>query len=369
MVSAGLTSCKKTEETRPIRKDVVEAVFASGVLEANNTYNLTAQTDGYLVQVNFKEGDLVTQGSILAIVDNKDNKYNTESTSILYKIAENNLSPHAPALLQARNNVEVAKQNLELDSLQWVRYKRLLDTKSVAQIDFENIELKYKTSKANYSSAIENYKLQKQQAQQTYASNKALKEINTNNLINNEIRAVVSGKVYEKRKQRGDYVRKGDIVATIGDQNFLYAKVNVDESNIRKVRVGQEAVIQLNINKQKEYKAVVEEIYPDFDEVSQSFICKLVFIDSLDFKITGTQLQSNIITGFEKQAMLIPRNYLNFDGTVHIKGQKFPTKVVTNFVSTQWVHVISGLQDDVILVTDNLTENKSNPSEASSEFR
>jgi len=39
---------EKTEETTPIRKDVTETVFASGVLEANNTYSLTAQTDGYL---------------------------------------------------------------------------------------------------------------------------------------------------------------------------------------------------------------------------------------------------------------------------------------------------------------------------------
>ncbi len=364
IVVTALASCgKKTEETKPIRKDVTETVFASGILEADGTYNLTAQTDGYLVQINFKEGDLVKEGKVLAIVDNKESRYNTESTNALYNIAQSNLSPTAPALMQAKNNVAVAKHNLQQDSLQYVRYKKLLETNSVAQIDFENTELKYQTSRANYESAKESYKLQKQQAEQSVISNKALKEVNRTLFGNNEIRAIVSGKVYGKRKQKGDFVRKGDVIAVIGDANYLYAKINVDESNIGKIKLGQEAIIQLNTNQTKQYKAKVGEIYPAFDEASQSFYCKLVFTDSLDFKVSGTQLQSNIIVGFQKNALLIPRSYLNFDGTVQIKGEKQPTKVVTNFISTSWVQILSGITETTVLVTENLSANKLDTSE------
>jgi HlyD family secretion protein len=354
---------KKSEETKPIRKDVTETVFAPGVLEADGTYNLTAQTDGYLLQINFKEGDIVKEGSVLAVVDNKENKYNTESTTALYNIAQSNLSPNAPALMQAKNNVVVAKHNSQQDSLQLERYRKLLATKSIAQIDFENAELKYQTSLASYESSKESYKLQKQQAEQSLINNKALKEVNRVVFGNNEIRAVVRGRVYEKRKQKGDFVRKGDVIAVIGNADKLYAKINVDESNIGKIKLGQEALIQLNTNKEKLYKAIVGEIYPAFDEASQSFYCKLVFTDSLDFKISGTQLQSNITVGFQKNALLIPRNYLNFDGTVQIKGDKQPTKVVTNFVSTYWVQILSGITETTVLVTENISTNKLDTSE------
>jgi HlyD family secretion protein len=354
---------KKSEETKPIRKDVTETVFASGVLEADGTYNLTAQTDGYLLQINFKEGDIVKEGSVLAVVDNKENKYNTESTTALYNIAQSNLSPNAPALMQAKNNVAVAKHNLQQDSLQLERYRKLLATKSVAQIDFENAELKYQTSLASYESSKESYKLQKQQAEQSLINNKALKEVNRVVFGNNEIRAVVKGRVYEKRKRKGDFVRKGDVIAVIGNADNLYAKINVDESNIGKIKLGQEALIQLNTNKEKLYKAIVGEIYPAFDDASQSFYCKLVFTDSLDFKISGTQLQSNITVGFQKNALLIPRNYLNFDGTVQIKGEKQPTKVITNFVSTYWVQILSGITEATVLVTENISTNKLDTSE------
>jgi HlyD family secretion protein len=357
-------SCgKKSEETKPVRKDVTETVFASGVLEANGTYNLTAQTDGYVVQINFKEGDLVNQGNVLAVVDNKESKYNTESSSALYTIAQTNSSPTGPAILQAKNAVDIAAHNLQQDSLQLIRYKKLLETNSVALVDFENAQLKHQTSLANYRSAKEGYRLQKQQAEQSVISNKALKEVNRVLFGNNEIRAVVSGKVYEKRKQRGDFVRKGDVIAVIGDATFLYAKVNIDESNIGKVKLGQESLIQLNTNKEKLYKATVGEIYPSFDEASQSFYCKLIFSDSLDFKISGTQLQSNIIVGVQKNALLIPRNYLNFDGTVQVKGEKQPTKVVTNFVSTYWVQILSGITETTVLVTENISTNKLDTSE------
>ena len=365
-----LTACsKKNEETKPIRKDVTETVFAGGVLEANGTYKLTAQSEGYLTQVTFKDGDLVKVGDVLAVIDNKESKYNSESSTQLYKIAKGNLSPYAPALMQAKNAVAVANYNLQQDSLQLVRYKKLLETKSVALVEVENMELKYQTAVASYASAKESYKLQKQQAEQVVINNKAMKEVNDVMLGNNEIRAVVSGKVYEKRKQKGDYARKGDIIAVIGDANFLYAKVNIDESNISKVSIGQEAFIQLNTNKEKVYKATVGEIYPAFDEASQSFYCKLLFLDSLDFKISGTQLQSNIIVGIQQNALLIPRNYLNFDGTVQIKGASHSTKVVTNFVSTDWVQIVSGINETTTIVTEKISTNKVDQSEVGASIK
>ncbi len=359
-----LSSCsKKSEETKPIRKDVTETVFASGVLEANGTYNLTAKAEGYLAAVNFKEGDLVNVGDVLAIVDNKESRFNSESSTQLYNIAKSNLSSNAPALAQAKNSVILAKQSMLQDSLQLNRYQKLLASKSISVVDFENVELKYKTSLSNYENAKETYKLQKQQAEQSVINNKALNEVNRLTYGNNEIRAIVSGKVYEKRKQKGDFVRKGDVIAVIGDADYLYAKVNVDESNISKIKIGQESLIQLNTNKEKVYKAKVEEIFPAFDEATQSFYCKLIFIDSLDFKIAGTQMQSNIIVGYQKNALLIPRNYLNFDGTVQIKGEKEPTKVVTHFVSTFWVQVVSGINDNTVLITENVSGNKMEQSE------
>jgi HlyD family secretion protein len=365
-----LSSCgKKTEETKPIRKDVTETVFASGVLEAKNTYNLTAQADGYLTQINFEEGDNVAVGKLLAVVDNKEAGFNQQSAEELYNIAQSNMQSNAPALQQAQATININKQKMELDFINYQRYQKLWASNSIAKIDLENAELQYKTATANYQSALENYNQLKQQAQQQVISTKATKNINAIITGKNQIKAVVAGKVFKKYKQTGDYVKRGETIALMGSAENIYAKVNIDEGNIGKVKIGQEAFIQLNTNKDKVYKGVVAEIYPSFDEATQSFICKLSFTDSLDFNIVNTQLQSNIVVSTTKNALLIPRNYLDFGGNVQIKGQKEKTKVQTKFVSNDWVHVLSGIDENTILVTDNISENKTTTSEAGAQMQ
>jgi multidrug efflux pump subunit AcrA (membrane-fusion protein) len=359
-----LGSCgKKTEETKPIRKDVTETVFASGILEAKNTYTLKAQTDGYLSSVNFEEGDLVQSGVVLAIVDNKENSFNNQSAKDLYNIAQSNTQSNAPALLQAQNTININKQKMQLDLVQYERYKKLWEENSVAKIDFENIELQYKTSKGNYESALENYKLIKQQANQQVISNKALKNVNNSVLSKNQIKAVFTGKIYKRYKQIGDYVSKGEAIALIGEPQNIYAKVNIDETNIGKIKVGQEAFIQLNTNKDKTYSGKVSEIYPSFDEATQSFICKITFSEPLDFVIVNTQLQANIVVEFTKNALLIPRNYVDFGGYVTLKETGKKVKITTKFSSNEWVQVLSGIDENTILVTDNILENKTTTSE------
>lgn len=360
---------KKTEETKPVRKDVTETVFASGVLEADDTYNLAAQTDGYLTQINFEEGDMVIPGKVLVVVSNKEAIFNEKSAKDLYNIARSNTLSSAPALQQAQNTITINKQKMDLDQVNWQRYQKLWENNSVAKVDVENAELQYKTSKSNYENALENYRQLQQQASQQAISTAATKNINEVITAKNKVSAVTAGKVLKLYKQKGDFVKQGETIALIGNPKNIYAKVNIDEGNIGKVAVGQVAFIQLNINKEKVYKGRVQEIFPSFDDETQSFICKLAFDDSLDFTIVNTQLQSNIVVATTKNALLIPRNYLDFGGYVQVKGQKEKTKIATKFVSNEWVQVLSGINDNTVLVTDNLAANKMTVSEAGSQMR
>ncbi|WP_177189397.1 efflux RND transporter periplasmic adaptor subunit [Chitinophaga sp. YR573] len=363
-------SCgKKTEKTKPIRKDVTETVFASGILEADATYDLTAQADGYLTQVFFKEGDLVDADQELAVVNNKEAFFNEESAIELYNIAHQNTMSNAPALQQAQNTIIIDKQKMDLDLINMQRYQKLWEKNSVAKIDLDNAELQYKTSRSNYESALENFKILKQQADQQVISTEATKKINEIVTGKNKVNAVVAGKILKVYKKPGDYVKRGETIALIGNPRNIYAKVNIDEGNIGKVKVGQEAFIQLNTNKDKIYKGSVKEIYPAFDESSQSFICKLIFSDSLDFTIVNTQLQSNIVVTVTAKALLIPRRYLDFGGYVQVEGKKEKVKVVTKFVSNEWVEILSGIDDNTVLITDNLDANKTNISEAGAQLQ
>lgn len=352
-------SCgQETEETKPVRKDVTETVFAAGSLEAEGMYSLTAQTNGYITQLNFDEGHIVQKGNVLAVIENHENIINTKGASELLDIAVSNATDNAPLLQQAENEINISKQKMEQDKKTEERYKRLLETNSISRVEYENALLAYNTSRTNYQSAVENYKKLKRDADQQVVNNQTNTEIYSTLMSKNKVKAVVRGKVYKKYKEVGDYVRQGDVIAEIGSPEELYARVNIDETNISRIKTGQEAEIQLNTNKGQNYKGIVKEIQPSFDEATQSFICKIYFLDSLDFNIVHTQLQTNIVVGEQKNALLIPRNYIDFGGYVQVKGETQKTKVTTQFISSEWVQVLSGIDEHATLITDNLITQK-----------
>ena len=345
-----LVGCQQQfEDTTPIRKDVTETIFASGKLAAEGTYNLIAKSDGYLVEINFEEGDVISKGAVLAVIENEESRLNKQGSQELLEIAELNTRDDAPALSQAKASIAIAREQLEQDSLQAARYETLWRQNSVSRVDYERAQLTYTNSQKSLESARQTYEQLQREAEQQLINSRVNYEVSSVSVQQIEIKAVVEGKVYQKHKEVGDYVARGTVIATIGHPTQIYAEINIDESTIERVKIGQDAVVKLNTNPDKELHAVVSEILPTFNEANQSFTSKLTFKEPLDFQIVGTQLQSNIIVDQVENALLIPREYLDFNGYVQLKdsGEKVP--VVTKTVSSEWVHVLEGIDEETEL--------------------
>ena len=352
-ISLFIGSCNKAiKEIKPTRRDLIEMVFASGVLEADDENKLTAQTDGFLIKMNFNEGDTVYPGELLAIIDNSQSLANARSAQSLSKIAQSNTLPNAPSLLQAGANISSAKAKYNLDQLQSDRYKRLYASKSVSELEYENTILTATTSRATLNALQQQYNNLRIIAQQQAVSQRSMAVVNTIIKDQNRVRAIINGKVYEKQKQLGDYVRKGDVIAIIANPKLIYAKLSVDETNMAKLKTGEKVIVKLNTDKDKTYKAVLHEILPSFDTGTKSFLIKAFFTDSLDFRITGTQLEANIITIEKKNALVIPRNYLVYGNKETLKSKKI-IHVKTGIVSTDWVEILGGIDEKDILILDD----------------
>lgn len=344
--------CNKSPEkvVKPIYKDIDEMVFASGALEPNEKYNLTAQADGYLLNIDFKEGDFVKANQVLGTVENKTNNANALASKEQLKIAALNASENAPALKQLKSNIDFATQKLQQDLQQLKRYKTLYESNSVSKVELENFQITADNSSANLKALQEQYDNVKLQAQQQLIIQQSNNKISTSNNDYNQIKSLLAGKVLKRFKQTGDFVRRGDVVATIGNPTSTIAKLNIDENSIEKVKVGQKTLVQLNVQKGKTFEGTVVEILPMFDDASQSFICKVAFKNELTFKIAGTQLEANILVAHKNQALLIPRSYLDFGNKVKLKGQNELVVIKPGIISTEWVEVLEGLKPSDELV-------------------
>lgn len=344
---------KKKIESKPERKDVTETVFASGTLEPENKCNIIAQTEGYIIELRFNNGDEVKAGQVLAIIDNKTNAITASSSENLTGLAAQNASSEGPTLKQAQASLQLLKEKFEQDSLQYSRYQKLFQSNSVSKLELENMKLAFENSKTNFMNAGQNLKLLKQQTEQQLIMQKSQRDVSSVSNDNNQVKAVLAGKVYKKVKDVGDYVRRGEVIAVIGNSGVLYAKLNIDENNISKIKLGQETVVELNVEKEKTYKAQISEIIPSFDEFSQSFICKAKFTETIDFNIAGTQLQANIIIAHKKNAMVIPKTFLGYGNIVKTK-EKGDVTIKTGFISGEWVEVLSGLDENTTIINDKV---------------
>ena len=350
LLSVLLFSCSKEKGVNPIVQDIKELVFASGTLEWENSYKLTAQTDGVLTNVDFEIGNAVTKGKVLAKIENNSNLVNTQIAKEQLSINIENLSSNSPALQQVQQNIAFATTKYQQDKLQAERYERLYHTQSVAKAEYENYKLAAENALTNLNVLKKNYAQLQQQAKQSYIATKG--QLKNNEIAQQYNNVVVpqNGTVIEKLKTNGDFVKKGDVIETIEDEKLIKDVIMVDETTIGKIKIGQPAYVKLNTDDSKIYNAKISEILAAFDQKSQSFICKAIFDEPISTTFYGTQLEANIFTREKKNALLIPRNLMDFGNEVNVKGKDKYVTIKTGIISSEYVEVLAGItKDDVIL--------------------
>jgi multidrug efflux pump subunit AcrA (membrane-fusion protein) len=342
-----LASCTKESETKPVIRDIEELVFASGQIEWQNTYALVAETDGILQRLDLEIGDEVHAGAIVGEIDNPTSLENLKTAQRQVDLTLQNVGP---TLDQIRQNIRFAEQKYQQDKVQRERYERLLAKQSVSRQEFENTRLAEENSLAQLQALQDQLKSARVQSEQSIASAKNQKETSLIQTSFAKVKVSTGGRVIKKEKQKGDFVRRGDVIARLADQSRVEVVLNVDETSIGKVKIGQTVFIRLNTQKDSVHRAKVTEILSAFDEEVQSFVCKAVFENPALLPLYGTQLEGNILVGQKKNVLLVPRNVVGYGNTVRVKDKKEMVKIKTGIVSTDYVEVVEGLStEDIVL--------------------
>ncbi len=339
-------SCKpKYDEASPKTSAVTEAVFASGSIDPKDAYTLTSISDGFITKSLVSENDLVKDGQLLFVLDNRQQNTQVAIAATNVNYAAINVNANSPQLLQIKAQIAAARIKKTTDSITLTRYQNLYTMHSVSRQDVDNATLAYQSSASNYEALEESYKATANKAQQEYANSKAaLENVKAGNQYFNLL-AIGNSKVYQIFKKQGDLVRRGEQVAQLGNPDSIVINLDVDEASISKVQVGQQALIELNTQKNKTYEAHISKIYPHFNDNSQSYKVEARFNDDVPGLISGTQLQANIVTGKKESALLIPHAYVLPGNKVQVqKDKKIDTvTITTGIVSDEWIEVLSGL--------------------------
>lgn len=346
-----LSSCQKQETTSPIRKNIEEAVFASGYIEQENNYTVSANVEGIILGLPVREGDSVIKNDLIVTIKNDVQNNQLQDALAVYNDAVFNASPDSPQLLNIQVQIDQAKQQLEFDKENYLRYKDLLEKNSVSRFDFEKAELQYQASQNNLTALQKNYAEVSNALELNVR--RSFVQVNTQKSLLGDYKITTeeSGTVINVFKKQGELVRRGEAVVRIGSGNYII-KLFVAENDINKIDIGQNAAVNINTYPNKTFQAKVTKIYPGFDESEQSYIVEAQFRQLPEKMFSGTQLQANILTDSRENALVVPAAYVLNGNLVRLENGS-EIQITTGSRNDEWVEVISGISEQNIIVNPN----------------
>ena len=342
-----IISCRRGNVIHPDRKDIVETVYASGKITAENEYHVYALSNGTVKHKHLKEGDAVKAGDILYTISNDPATARLEAAKSAYENSRSKVGSGSAVLSEARLNLQNAEVKLKNDSLNYFRLKNLLEQNAASKSSVDNAFTAYSISLNQKKAAEQNVNALVEDLNVAMLNAKSQVAAAESDLDNYLIRSEVSGTVFQMIKEEGEAVRMGEIIALIGDAHKRIIRLAVDHQDAGKIKAGQEVLLRTDVSGNTIYRAAVSIIYPVMNEVDQTFRVDAVFTDSVALPFVHTSVEANIVISTKKNALVIPRAAFVSDDSVQVK-EKGETKTVfvkAGIRTLDDVEIIQGLDE------------------------
>ncbi|MFB3812837.1 MAG: efflux RND transporter periplasmic adaptor subunit [Terriglobales bacterium] len=263
-LTGGATSCSSDKPQAAAAPEVVRGVAvmtanlaavpdyfeAVGTVRASESASLAAQIMGNVVAVNVREGDRVSRGQVLAVIDDAQPRAGLE---------------RAQAAVNASDHEAVAAESGHaLASATLKRYQDLQAKKAVSPQEFDEVKARYDAAAARREMA----KAGQAQAKAALAQAKTTMDYT-------RIRSPFDGVVTEKRVDPGALAAPGMPLLTIEKTGRFRLEATVDESSLRYVKAGETVPIQIDALGNTRLEGKVVQIVPAADPGSRSFVVKV----------------------------------------------------------------------------------------------
>ena len=278
----------------PSRGAAVQAVYATGNVEASVTVRIAPQLGGRMVALLAREGEVVESGQVLARLDVSD--------------------------LQASLREARAQQSLAESRLRRLQALDKSDFVSRDQLD---------------------------EARATVASARAAVQRLEEQIKFMTLRAPVDGRIIRRDGEVGDFIPVNQPVFYLTQLNVpLRVTAEVDEEDIAGVRIGQRALITADAFPGKVFEGRVTEITPMGDPVARNYRVRIDLPAGTTLMI-GMTTEVNIIQVTHDHALLVPTASLRGDRLWLARdGRAVLQPVQLGIKGLQRTEILQGLNDN-----------------------
>jgi RND family efflux transporter MFP subunit len=340
-----LLACSQDgNEAKVERRDLVVSVYGAVTIEAQQQYQAFATVTGIVSGIFVEEGDTVDEGQLILTIENTNPSLNAENAALALQLARENYSGSSSALKNLDLQIQLARQKVQEDSINYVRQQNLWDQNIGSKLEFENRKFAYQSSCNN----LNLLQVQKQQLENELST--ALQQAENNYQISLqtekdfELRSRIKGRVYALNKEIGELVNLQESLAVIGAADDFVLELEVDQKDIADIRLGQEVIIELDAYEDRIFNASVRKIYPLMDGRSQTFRVEATFNELPPRLFPGLTGEGNIVVAKKEQVLTIPIEYLTANDEV-MNAESEMVKVEVGSRNMEYAEIISGLEE------------------------
>ena len=278
-----------------VERNVVVQVFGLGTVEARVTSQVGFKVAGILVDLRADVGDRVANGTVLARLDDREQRAQVDRAKAAVEQAEANLEKSTASVAKTTASYRNAKRISE-------RQQQLVKTNAASVEAAETAQATEATTLADLNLANSDVLV----AKAAISDAKAQLELQTTTLDFHTLVAPYDGMVTARLKELGSALSAGQPVFTLIDPKSIWVLAYIDESKAGEIRVGEPAEIVLRSRPGQRYPGKVARIEPESDRVNEERRIQIAF-DRLpdDFNL-GEQAEVYITTVQLPQALLVP---------------------------------------------------------------
>ena len=230
----------EVEIAQVIPTTIVETVSATGKIQPEIEVKISSEVSGEIISLNVKEGQVVKKGDLLV-------KINPDLYTSVYNRSVSNLSGTRANLSQADASFKESKSNYD-------RNKTLFEKGIISKSDWDKATASYEVAKAAKQTAYFNV----QSASATVNEAK-------DNLGRTTIYAPADGTISMLNVELGERVlgtqqMTGTEILRVANLNNMEVEVDVNENDIVKIKVGDEANVEVDAYLKKQFKGIVTSI-------------------------------------------------------------------------------------------------------------
>ena len=342
-----LVSCNEIAiQTKPVRKDMTDLVYAIGKLIPEIEYSIPSMLDGNIKQLYINEGDSIKLGQPVCQIGNELQLTQMENAATNYNFSKNNSQENAPQIIKLKEQINQALTKSIADSLNVIRYQRLFEKHAVSGLDLEKTKIEFLNSQTNRTvlqKSMEDLKSIMSLNESNAKSQLKIQEQNFNySKIKNENNEGIILKIF---KTPGDLVRKGEPICRISSGRTI-VRLMVSAGDLKSIFLNQPILISLITDNTNLYKGEIIKIHPMIDENSQSYIVDASLQPTANSLPLGSKVQVNIMIKDIKDALVIPSNYLLEGDSVSLAKNHQKVAVKTGIKTEDFIQILSGINEN-----------------------